>query len=132
MRRERGFTLIEIIVAMVVMAITAVAVVAMQGRMFQGSDSVKDMQVGSRLMLECAEHVLATRRHAAEGYSLVVDGANFGAAKCGDLVALGGYAVPSVGIVTITGSECPSGYECKRVTITHSGLANITLMLVDY
>jgi prepilin-type N-terminal cleavage/methylation domain-containing protein len=132
-RPSRGFTLIETIIAMVVMGIAAAGLIAMQGRMFNGISTVKDMQVDSRLMLECAEQVLARRRFAEDGFSAVVAANGFGANQCGGLPALSGFTVPSVSITEpFTGAACPSGYSCKTVTISQGGLAAMTLLLVDY
>lgn len=131
-RAARGFTLIETIVAMVVLAIAATGVIAMQGKMFNNISSIKDMQVSSRLMLECAEHALAVRRHAQNGYATVAATNGFGTNACGGITALAGYTVPTVTIADITSSACPSGYSCKTVTVTQGGLNSITVMLVDY
>jgi hypothetical protein len=91
------------------------------------------MQVSTRLMLECAEQVLAARRHAEDGYSVVNSTNGFGSGQCGGVPALAGFTVPTVSITeSFTGPACPSTFTCKTVTITQGGLAPVTLMLVDY
>ena len=130
---SRGFTLVESVIVMLVLAIAGVAIVAMQGKLFTGTSTVKTMQVSSRLMLECAEQVLAARRHAEDGYAVVASTNGFGSAQCGGVTVLTGYTVPTVSITeSFTGPACPSTFTCKSVTITQGGLTPVTLMLVDY
>lgn len=136
-RVSRGFTLVEAIVVIVVLAITGMAIVSMQTRIFSGQTSVKDLQVGTRLMQECAEQVLATRRFGQEGYKLVTSDTSvtsnpFDATACGGVAPLAGYSVPAVSYTDpYTGAGCPTP-TCKLVTITQGGLTPLTLMLVDY
>lgn len=136
-RHLRGFTLMESVVVILVLAVAGVAITAMQGKLFAGSSTVKGMQVSSRIMLECAEEVLAARRHAEDGYAIVTNNpltgqALFDTNKCGDVPALSDFTIPSVSITDFTGPACPSTFSCKTVTITQGGLAPLTLMLVDY
>jgi len=132
--RSRGFTLMESIIVMVVLGIAAVGIMAMQERLFANVSTVDGMQVSARLMHECAEQVLAQRRHTEDGYANVVTTNGYGGNQCSGLSALPGYTIPTV---TITepfsdGSVCPSNFSCKTVVITQGGLAPVTLMLVDY
>ena len=60
--RSRGFTLVELIMVIVLLGIAGVGISSMQGSLFTGAASVKDMQIRVPIMLECAEQVLATRR----------------------------------------------------------------------
>ncbi len=133
-RASRGFTLMETVVVVLVLAIAGTGIVALQGKLFQSQTPVKNMQVGSRLMLECAEHILATRRFSEGGYDVINANNGFGANQCGTgLPALSGYTVPSVSLTDpYTGAACPEGGTCKLATITQGGLANVTLLLVDY
>lgn len=132
-RSSRGFTLMESVIVILVLAIAGTAIVALQGKLFSSQGSVKNMQVGSRLMLECAEHVLATRRFSQTGIA-VINSTNFGANKCANGVAAQtGFTIPTATVTDpYTGAACPTGYACKTVTITQGGLANVTLMLVEY
>ena len=136
-RISSGFTLVESVNVIVVLAITGVAIVSMQTRIFGGQTSVKDLQVGTRLMQECAEQVLATRRYGQDGYTLVTSDTNvtsnpFNATACGGVTALAGYAIPAVTYTDpYTGPGCPTP-TCKLVSISQGGLTPLTLMLVDY
>jgi prepilin-type N-terminal cleavage/methylation domain-containing protein len=126
--RSRGFTLVESIMVMLVLGIASVGIVAMQGRLFAGLDTVDGMQVSTRVMLECAEQVLAQRRHTEDGYANVVITNGNGGNLCADVP--GG---PSVTVVEpFTGAACPTDFTCKTLAITTGNLATVTVMMVDY
>ena len=130
--------MVEAIVVIVVLAITGTAIVSMQTRIFSGQTSVKDLQVSTRLMQECAEQVLATRRFGQDGYTLVTSDTNvtsrpFSATACGGVTALTGYSIPAVTHTDpYTGAGCPTNGICKLVSLTQGGVTPLTVMLVDY
>lgn len=126
-----GFTLIECIIVIVVLAIASIGIGSLHATIFDGQSSLQDIQVRTRLMEECAENVLATRRHTTEGYAAVSTAA-FGTNLCGGVTALTGYAIPTVTFTDpYTGTACPADHSCKLAVITHSGLTPLTVMLVD-
>jgi prepilin-type N-terminal cleavage/methylation domain-containing protein len=132
-RFERGFTLIETVIVLLVLAVAGTAIVALQEKLFTGQATVKNMQVSSRLLMECAEQVLAVRRYAEGGYDLVTTANSFGAGQCGNVPALGSNAIPTVVLTdSYSGPACPTNFNCKLATITQGGLASVTVMLVDY
>ena len=132
-RPERGFTLIETVIVLLVLAVAGTAIVALQEKLFTGQATIKSMQVSSRLMMECAEQVLAVRRHAEGGYDLAISTNGFGAGQCGNVPSLGSNAIPTVTFTELyTGPACPTNFKCKLATITQGGLASVTVMLVDY
>lgn len=145
----RGFTLIETIIVMVVVAFAAVAIAMMTGKIFDSQGDNKTLQVGMKLLEECAEQVLATRRATATGYSSL--SATSSPISCGgNLQAFPGFNAPTVKSVAVTLSGtfpsgtpgcsnlpcgCPTGGSCKLVTIavTTTGgdeLSTVTLLLV--
>lgn len=119
---SRGFTLIESIIVVVVLSIAAAAIVSLQGNIFYGQSSNKDIQVGVQLMQECAEQILAIRR--AIGYDNV-------SADCSGMT-IGSYSAPTFDIApyTGTGNECPLNATCKLVSIRQGGLTPVILLLV--
>ena len=137
-RVSRGFTLVEAIVVIMVLAITGMAIVSIQTRIFTGQASVKNLQVSTRLMQECAEQALATRRFGQDGYTLVTSDTLvttnlFNATACGGVAALAGFTIPAVTYTDpYTGAGCPTNGTCKLVSITQGGVTPLTLMLVDY
>ena len=126
---SRGFTLIETIVVMVLLSIAAVAIINLQGNVFNGQSGNKDLQVGVQLLQECAEQVIAVRRKS--GFNAVTT------ATCSALGNYGGFSAP---IITLTadnaGAACPTSGTCNQVVITlskgGSSLTPVTLELVNY
>jgi prepilin-type N-terminal cleavage/methylation domain-containing protein len=128
----RGFTLVEMIMVIVLLGIAGVGISSMQGSLFTGAASVKDMQVRVPMMLECAEQVLAVRRFTEDGYA-AVNATAFGTNLCGGATVPAGYSIPTVTITEgYTGPACPTGSTCKLVAITQNGMTPLTLMLMDY
>lgn len=125
--RSGGFTLIESILVMTILGISAVAIVSMQGNISFGQTGNADMQVGAQLMQECAEQILAVRRQTS--YAAVTS------TSCSSLGSYGGFS-PSVTVTTDTGAACPSGATCETVVIavskTGTSLTPVTLELVSY
>jgi hypothetical protein len=119
----------ESIIALVLLAIASAAIVSLSGTIFAGQAGSKDLEVGTQLMQECAEQVLATRRLGG-GYAAV------NANTCSALGNLGGFGAPSVTITSNTTAACPTSATCETVAIsvqkTGANLTPITLMLVSY
>ena len=132
--RERGFTLIETLMVMVVLGIAATTIIGLQGNIFAGHGANKDMQVGVQLMHECAEQVLAIRRRSPTvGYT------NVTTAACSGLGNYGGFGVPVVTLRDDSGasvSACASTSSDCTATITigkdGANLSPITLRLSKY
>jgi len=126
---SRGFTLVESIIVLVVLAIAAAAISTMSGGIFKGQDENKDLQIGMQLMQECAEQVLANHRAATATPAPTPD--------CSNLATYAGITLPSPFPATaaFAGTACPTGKTCKLVTISvtagGSNLTPINLMLVD-
>ena len=124
-----GFTLVETIIVMVVLSIAAVAIINLQGNVFNGQSGNKDLQVGVQLLQECAEQIIAVRRKS--GFNSV------DTSTCSALGNYGGFGAP---IITLTadntGAACPTGGTCNKAVITlskgGSSLTPVTLELVNY
>lgn len=133
--RSRGFTLMESIIVMIVLGLASLGIIAMQERLFTNVGTVDGMQVSARLLHECAEQVLAQRRHTEDGFANVVTTNGYGGNQCSGVPALTGYSIPTVEITgpyAGDGTTCPANFSCKTVVITQGGLAPVTVMLVDY
>ena len=126
---SKGFTLIETIFVMVLLSIAAVAIINLQGNVFNGQSGNKDLQVGVQLLQECAEQVIAVRRKS--GFNAV------NTSTCSALGNYGGFGAPIVTLTSDnTGAACPSGGTCNKAVITlskgGSSLTPVTLELVNY
>jgi Tfp pilus assembly protein PilV len=132
-RAAAGFTLVEALMVVLVLAIAGSAIVSMQGNLFSQQTTLSTSQVQTQLAQECAEQILAVRRFASDGFNTVVSGSSYGTNACGGITALSGYTIPSVTFTDpYSGTGCPTGYSCKLVTISQDGGSTLTLMLVDY
>ncbi len=133
LKLDRGFSLVELIIAIVVLSIATVAVVSLHGGVFRGQTDNLDMMVGAQLLQDCAERVLTKRRRGTNGYLAVVNSSN-----CDVMSGLSGFSAPSIAVTDVigSGSPCPSGAQCKQVVITVSkggvSLAPVNLQLVNY
>ena len=129
---QRGFTLIETLVVVVVLGIAASTIIVLQGDIFARQISNKDLQIGTQILQECAEQVLAIRRRApSAGYAAVTT------AACNSLGNIGGFGVPTVTLHDDSGSNvaaCTSTLCTASITVGKDGssLAPITLRLSKY
>lgn len=125
----KGFSLIELIVAIVVLSIGTIAVVTMMSQAGRGQTDNNDFQTAVQLIQECAEQVLATRRRATNGY--------VSATSCSGVTAFSGFSAPTVAVIDpYTDNACPTGAICKLLTVSVSkgstSFPAVSLMLVNY
>lgn len=130
MSRQAGFTLIELVVVIVFLALAAVPLF---GLFTQASASLIDnerIQTAAQLAQERAEDILARRRaqdFTAVGLGTTTDalGANYSA-----------YTRTVTVVQPPSGPGCPGGATCKEVVVNVSQgpdtLAEVTFLLVDY
>lgn len=129
---QRGFTLIETLLVMVVLGIASATIISLQGGIFAGQSSSQDLQMGTQIVQECAEQVLALRRRAPSGgYAAVTP------AACSTLGNVGGFGLPLITLRDDTGADlaaCASTYCTANITVGKSGsfVAPITLRLRKY
>jgi prepilin-type N-terminal cleavage/methylation domain-containing protein len=131
---QRGFTLLEIVVVLVLLAVCSVGIGAMQSNLFRNESSVADVQARTRLVAECGEQVWGVRRRSEDGYAEVTDStlARFGAQNCGGLPSFSGQATPTVSITPYSGTACPTGTACRQLQISQGSLTPLTLLVIDY
>jgi prepilin-type N-terminal cleavage/methylation domain-containing protein len=130
-RRQKGFSLIELVMVIVLLSLAAVAL--LQQFSLASSSLIRNehLQTASQLAQVKAEELLAVRR--TQGYSVAALDAGTSTENL-----IGNYAgySRSVTIAIPPSSDCPSGAICKNVTVTVSRaadtLAEIALMLVSY
>ena len=120
--RCQGFTLVETIIVMVVVAIAAAGISIMTGNIFNSQDSNTTLQVGMKVAQECAEQVLATHRRGAVNVNCP---------------AFGSYTtVVTTQPYTDSGiATCPTGKTCTIYVITTSlsgdAMTPLRVMLVS-
>ena len=134
----KGFTLIELIIAIVVVAIAAVAIGSAFAYMSRSQVLSTDLQRASQIAQECAEHIVG-RGRKPNSYAQVVPVA-VNSTICDTLPAPGGGFTRTVNIrdeasAGVTGAVCAAGWGCKHVEVTAvRGSAQVTVnfMLINY
>lgn len=129
-----GFTLVELLIVMVVLGIAAVTIASLSANLFRGQAESRATVVGTQLMQECAELLLAKGR--ADFADAALAGSAAATTAC-STISQSGYAAPTVTITTGNSATagfaaCPlaSGSDCKRVAVSQGGLAPLVFMLV--
>ncbi|WP_158236108.1 prepilin-type N-terminal cleavage/methylation domain-containing protein [Limnohabitans sp. JirII-31] len=130
-RSQRGFTLIEMVVSMLVLGIAATAIITLNSNLFYRLTDVRDLQTGTQLLQACAEKVMATRRRS--GFSAVFE--------CDEMSNFDGFDVPKISTQTVTGTSaitdsCPVNVQCKQVVITvkknNISFTSVTLQMMNF
>jgi len=116
MKLQRGFTLIETILLIVLLSILSAVFVQMFSRIGGGVAETHDMQVAQSMIQECHAYLLQQRRKF--GYTM--NGVN----DCSALPGFQSYGVASVSLQSpYSGSACPSGASCKLFRISVPSIA---------
>jgi prepilin-type N-terminal cleavage/methylation domain-containing protein len=130
---QRGFTLVETMIVVLVLSVAALGIAGLIGNVFKQQSDVDATQVRTQLLTECAEQILAVRKYQKDGFATVIQGATYGTNACGGIPPLTGYAVASVTITdTYAHAACTVSTNCKLVEITQDGGTALTFLLVDY
>lgn len=112
--RCQGFTLVETIIVLVVVAIAAAGITVMTGNIFSSQEDNKTLQVGLKNAQECAEHIVAMRRRASTNFSSFTP-------SC-PMSAVTGFVTPDISFKRQSdtgGPTCPPGTTaCMLITIS--------------
>ncbi len=128
--RERGFTLIELVMVILVIAIASVPLFGQFSQSLAGLVEDEQYQTAVQLAQERAEGILALRR--SQGFAAVATG------TVNDTLSgnYGGYSRTVTVNQPPTGPGCFAAAQCKEVIITvasaGSNRARLTFLLVDY
>lgn len=130
MSRQSGFTLIEMVLVIVILAVAAVPLFGLFTQASASLLSNERIQTAVQLAQERAESILAQRR--AQDFTAVALGTTTD--------ALGANYSTYTRTVTVvqppTGPGCPGGASCKEVVVNVAQgpdtLAEVTFLLVDY
>jgi prepilin-type N-terminal cleavage/methylation domain-containing protein len=131
MRSERGFSLIELVLVMILLGIFSVPLITLFARSTGSFDEDVAIQTGAQAVQQCAEHALGVRRRSTLGYSTTFD-----ANSCDTPAPPAGYTRTLTITNGYTGGACPGGATCKRVQISvsetsHGTVASGDLVLVQ-
>ncbi len=121
-----GFTLIEVVVAIVLLALATTVIIGLNAQLFQRSTYMRSLQQGTQVQQACVELVLAQRKKTA-GYAATYD--------CSTLNSLGtGFTLSVANAASV--QYCPTGLQCRQVEVSVSGSGitpkPVTLLFVNY
>lgn len=104
-QRQRGFTLMESVVALLLLAIVSTVVISLNGNLFLNSSSARQQQQGQQLLQACLDQVLTQRKTL--GYD--------GPFDCSALTA----TIPdyTLSVTTETTTYCPLQVQCKQLAL---------------
>jgi prepilin-type N-terminal cleavage/methylation domain-containing protein len=122
---QHGFTLMESVVALVLLSIVSVVITSLNGNLFLRSGDMRGLQQSTQLLQACVDQVLGLRKTA--GFA-----ATF---HCNELNALNTGFTLTVSLKT-TPDYCP-GLQCKQVQISvnktgSTGGNPVSLLFVEY
>lgn len=126
---NRGFSLLELIMAIVVVSIGAVAIGAAFAAMSRSLALNEDLQRASQVAQECAEHILARARPPRGHYSAVAS------TDCNGMAAAGFNRVVNITAIIPPTPLCDATWNCKRVQVSVSkgtAAVEVNFMLVQY
>ena len=110
---RQGFTLMEMVLAIVLLGVAAVVVLRLQPHLFAAQTAGRDEVTGLELQRACAERLLAVRRQ--QGYG-AVQGSLGAAPSCNGLGGIGGFAAnPTVVLMDAAASAVGA---CASATCT--------------
>lgn len=127
-----GFSLIELIVVIVVIGLSAAILLGLFGQAARTLGINEDVQTAAQLAQECSEHVLAAKRNGTVAFAGIDN------TICASLPAFTGFT-RTVTVTDAAGSPActsTSAGVCKQVVVQvakgGSTLSENTLMLVNY
>lgn len=139
MRARRGFSIIELIIAIVVVAIAAVAIGSAFAYISRSQRLTIDVLTATQIAQECAAHVAGLGRKPGS-YAAVVPVAT-PSSICSTPARLPAHDAAFQRVVNIRnmaagGTLCGAGWQCKHIEILVSragrDLVAINFMLVNY
>ena len=123
---QHGFTLMESVVALVLLSIVSVVITSLNGNLFLRSGDMRGLQQSTQLLQACVDQVIGLRK--SSGFD-----ATF---QCAEINALSTEFTLDVSLKP-TPDYCPTGLQCKQVLInvkkTGTTVDNpISLLFVNY
>jgi len=133
----KGFTVVELIIAIVVVAIAAVAIGSAFAYMTRSQVLSTDLQRASQIAQECAEHIVGRGRKPGS-YAAVPSALN--STICDTLPSPGAGFSRTVSIrdqaaAGVWGAVCTNPWGCKHVQVTAArgaAVVRLNFMLINY
>lgn len=127
-----GFTLMETIIAMLLLALASVVIIRLNGGLFYRADDILSIQQSSLMVQACVDRIIGIRKNT----DIFTNPASALNSSCDSLPSLIPGMTMAVTATTFTSSACPSGKTCVQANIaTTTGGVNkapVTLFFVNY
>jgi prepilin-type N-terminal cleavage/methylation domain-containing protein len=134
MKRTTGFTLIELIAAMVVISVGFVGLARLFANTNAGLSSAEGTQRAAQYAQECAEHVLAVRRNNLDFASVALKNT-----MCSAFAPPAGYVQvvvrgldPDLTVIETATNACPLNAICRYVTVTVTSTSGLNPFTVPF
>lgn len=130
--QRSGFTLIEMLIFVVLLGITAAAILSLNGGLFTNASKMREIQINVQLLQACAEQVRTSRY-----FSGFTQTANYYDSLCEvlPLVTPNSNKFEVSNVATVA-SSCPVGATCQLVEVRVNGTSGtigpISLQLMNY
>lgn len=126
--RQRGFTLIEAVMLIVLLGILSSVFVHLFSKLGNGLQQAQQLQIVHAMIQECHEYLYQARRRYGYAMNSIND--------CSAVGSYSSYGVAQVQLDTpYAGTACPSGANCKLFHISVPTLApdyERSLMMVEF
>lgn len=119
---QHGFTLMESVVALVLLSLVSVVITSLNGHLFLRSDDMRGLQQSTQLLQACVDQVISMRKSVSFATKL----------HCDSLNQLNTGFTLSVSD-NPTSILCPNGLQCKLVLISVNNIGTpVSLLFVEY
>lgn len=131
-----GFTLIEAIIAILLLAVVTGGIIGLNGGLFSRASDIQKIQHASLMVQACADRVIGIRKSANPDTFFTTPSTAIGN-SCINLPLLDASVTLSVSSAVTTAAPCPAGKACVQSDIHASTGATtstplVTLFFVKY
>lgn len=131
-----GFTLIEVVIATLLLAILTSSIIGLNGGLFNRTSDIQKVQQASLMVQACADLVIGIRKNTDPNIFFSTPSTAIGT-SCSNLPSLNTNITLSIASAVTTASPCPTGMTCVQSDINAKTGATastplVTLFFVKY
>ena len=126
-----GFTLIEAVIALLLLGIVSVTIIKLNGQLFSNDKNLSTWQSDTQLLQACVDRMIGLRKNGKSFSSYATDSTCYG---------LYPLSTSRVTVKVSTLASCPtptaspaSGAQCKQLDIQATGIGStVSMLIADY